>query len=146
MANDIEIQEFFGFPIEKEVKVNNTDIYGFASCSNIYPEWRCQQGGFLKVFNVWKTEMQYIGLIHERFQDDEDCYYNFAFFLLKEQKDGNFTPVSLIKSVVIDDNLEKLDQSSYSWTKKNGRKYGCVSVDMIILIDKEKMEKFEWEY
>jgi hypothetical protein len=53
-ADNNDLEHFFGVPVKEKIEIDAYAVYGYASCSNIIPEWRCQTGGFLKLLSSYE--------------------------------------------------------------------------------------------
>ena len=146
-ANNEQLEKYFGFPIKEKVEIDSNKIYGYASCSNLIPEWRCQIGGFLKVKTYYTTEISYLELIAEKFTNEEG-YHNTVFFEVERDNKGFYNPVAIIQSAILDDEFSRLDQESFIGGHDTGyimQPKGITLMDLTNLYLVDDMKSFEWE-
>lgn len=141
LATSKELEEFFGVPIKDNVEIDMNTLYGYASCSNINPSWEYHVGSFLKLKGSWQTEMRYLEIIQEKYEEEEG-FHNFAFFEIMQGEKGSFNPTFLITQARLNEELSKLDQCAFVGYGSELHSPSYVLRDLTILFNKEDMKPF----
>jgi hypothetical protein len=89
----------------------------------------------------------FLDLISERFNEEAnvDEFHNFVFFELELNDNYDYKPLNIFKAAYLNQELSRLNQSSFSGTGGILRSIPFTVMDLTILVNKDKMEPFEWD-
>lgn len=137
LASAKQLKKIFGVPVITDVvKLGSNKLYGFASCHDRREDWMYMIGGFLKLEGFWHAEMGCWESLIEEQSEENNSFYNFAFFEV-EEINNEFVPVGIIMKAIMDKKMKYLSDGFEN-------KHETVMIDLTC-VTMDTFEKFEWE-